>query len=101
MAQVREASPGDLVGRQVGRYTVLSHLASGGMAELYIARQEAVGGFEKQVVLKILQPRYAKNPRFVQMFLDEAPLAAKLNHPAIVHVYDVADEAGLKYIAME
>ncbi len=95
------ANPGDLVGRQVGRYAVVSHLASGGMAELYIARQESVGGFEKQVVLKILQPRYAKNPRVVTMFLDEARLAAKLNHPAIVHVYDVADEGGLKYIAME
>jgi serine/threonine-protein kinase len=90
-----------LIGRQVGRYAVLRHLASGGMAELYIARQQSVGGFEKQVVLKILQPRYAKSPRVVQMFLDEARLAAKLNHPAIVHVYDVADEAGLKYIAME
>ncbi|HSY39867.1 MAG TPA: serine/threonine-protein kinase [Polyangia bacterium] len=95
------ANPGDLVGRQVGRYAVVRHLASGGMAELYIARQESVGGFEKQVVLKILQPRYAKNPRVVTMFLDEARLAAKLNHPAIVHVYDVADEGGLKYIAME
>ena len=94
------ANPGDLVGRQVGRYAVVRHLASGGMAELYIARQES-GGFEKQVVLKILQPRYAKNPRVVTMFLDEARLAAKLNHPAIVHVYDVADEGGLKYIAME
>jgi serine/threonine protein kinase len=95
------ANPVELVGRQVGRYAVLSHLASGGMAELYIARQQSVGGFEKQVVLKILQPRYAKNPRVVTMFLDEARLAAKLNHPAIVHVYDVADEGGLKYIAME
>ena len=95
------ANPGDLVGRLVGRYAVVRHLASGGMAELYIARQESVGGFEKQVVLKILQPRYAKNPRVVTMFLDEARLAAKLNHPAIVHVYDVADEGGLKYIAME
>jgi serine/threonine protein kinase len=95
------ANPVELVGRQVGRYTVLSHLASGGMAELYIARQHSVGGFEKQVVLKILQPRYAKNQRVVTMFLDEARLAAKLNHPAIVHVYDVADEGGLKYIAME
>lgn len=106
MAQPREAPPGDLppgnlIGRQVGRYSVISHLASGGMAELYIARQQSVGGFEKQVVLKILQPRYAKNARVVQMFLDEARLAAKLNHPAIVHVYDVADDAGLKYIAME
>jgi serine/threonine-protein kinase len=94
-------NPDDLVGRQVGRYAVVRHLASGGMAELYIARQESVGGFEKQVVLKILQPRYAKNPRVVTMFLDEARLAAKLNHPAIVHVYDVGEEGGLKYIAME
>jgi eukaryotic-like serine/threonine-protein kinase len=94
-------NPDDLVGRQVGRYAVVRHLASGGMAELYIARQESVGGFEKQVVLKILQPRYARNPRVVTMFLDEARLAAKLNHPAIVHVYDVADDGGLKYIAME
>ena len=95
------ANPVELIGRQVGRYGVVRHLASGGMAELYIARQESVGGFEKPVVLKILQPRYAQNPRVVSMFLDEARLAAKLNHPAIVHVYDVAEDEGLKYIAME
>jgi serine/threonine-protein kinase len=91
----------DLTGQQIGRYSVVRHLASGGMAELYIARQESVGGFEKPVVLKLLQPRYARNPRVVSMFLDEARLAAKLNHASIVHVYDVADEGGLKYIAME
>ncbi len=91
----------DLTGRQIGRYSVVRHLASGGMAELYIARQQAMGGFEKAVVLKVLQPRYARNPRVVTMFLDEARLAAKLNHATIVHVYDVADDAGMKYIAME
>ena len=95
----------DLIGRQVGRYSVVRHLASGGMAELYIAKQEAMGGFEKPVVLKVLQPRYAEIPRVVTMFLDEARLAAKLNHPSIVHVYDVAEEdpgrGGMKYIAME
>lgn len=95
------ANPEVLVGQQVGRYAVIRHLASGGMAELYIARQQAVGGFEKPVVLKILQPRYAQNPRVFAMFLDEARLAAKLNHAAIVHVYDVVDEGGVKYIAME
>jgi serine/threonine protein kinase len=93
--------PESFVGTQVGRYTVVRHLASGGMAELFIAKQEAMGGFEKQVVLKLLQPRYAENPRVVAMFLDEARLAAKLNHPSIVHLYDVADEGGMKYIAME
>ena len=95
------SKPASLIGRQVGRYTVVRHLASGGMAELFIAKQEAMGGFEKPVVLKVLQPRYAENPRVVTMFLDEARLAAKLNHPSIVHVYDVADEGGMKYIAME
>jgi eukaryotic-like serine/threonine-protein kinase len=103
MAKVHELQ--NLIGRQVGRYSVVRHLASGGMAELYIAKQEAMGGFEKPVVLKVLQPRYAENPRVVTMFLDEARLAAKLNHPSIVHVYDVAEEdpsrGGMKYIAME
>jgi serine/threonine protein kinase len=91
----------DMIDKQVGRYRIVRHLASGGMAELYIARQEAMGGFEKEIVVKILQPRYAENPRVVQMFLDEARLAAKLNHQSIVHVYDVAEDGGLKYIAME
>jgi serine/threonine protein kinase len=91
----------ELIGRQVGRYTIVRHLESGGMAELYIARQEAMGGFEKEIVLKLLQERYAESRRVVQMFLDEARLSAKLNHPSIVHVYDVADEQGVKYIAME
>jgi hypothetical protein len=91
----------DMIDRQVGRYRVVRHLASGGMAELYIARQEAMGGFEKEIVVKILQPRYAENARVVQMFLDEARLAAKLNHQSIVHVYDVAEDGGMKYIAME
>lgn len=95
----------EMIGRQVGRYRIVRHLASGGMAELYIARQEAMGGFEKEIVVKILQPKFAENPRVVQMFLDEARLAAKLNHQSIVHVYDVAEETtsagGLKYIVME
>src|SRR5215468_4768183 len=91
----------DMIGKQVGRYRIVRHLASGGMAELYIARQEAMGGFEKEIVVKILQGKYAENPRVVQMFLDEARLAAKLNHQNIVHVYDVADADGVKFIAME
>ena len=97
----RRANREDVIGRQVGRYTIVGHLATGGMAELYIARQEAVGGFEKNLVVKVLQARYAQHPRVERMFLDEARLAAKLNHPSIVHVYDVAEEDGSKFIAME
>jgi len=95
------ASPAEFIGKRVGRYTVTSHLASGGMAELFIARQEAVGGFEKDLVVKMLQERYATNPRVLQMFLDEARLAAKLNHQNIVHMYDVDKVDGIHYIAME
>jgi serine/threonine protein kinase len=95
------AAPAEFVGKRVGRFTITSHLASGGMAELFIARQEAVGGFEKHLVLKMLQERYASNPRVLQMFLDEARLAAKLNHQNIVHVYDVDRADGIHYIAME
>lgn len=95
------ASTGEFIGRRVGRFTITSHLASGGMAELFIARQEAVGGFEKDLVLKMLQERYARNQRVVEMFLDEARLAAKLNHQNIVHVYDVDEAEGIRYIAME
>jgi len=95
------ASPAEFIGKRVGRYTILSHLASGGMAELFIARQEAVGGFEKDLVVKMLQERYAANPRVLQMFLDEARLAAKLNHQNIVHMYDVDKVDGIHYIAME
>jgi len=95
------ASTGEFIGRRVGRFTITSHLATGGMAELFIAKQEAVGGFEKDLVLKMLQERYARNARVVEMFLDEARLAAKLNHQNIVHVYDVDEADGVRYIAME
>jgi serine/threonine protein kinase len=91
----------DLKGKRVGRYTLLEHLASGGMAEIYLARHEAEGGFAKELVLKILQGRYAENPDVVRMFLDEARLGAKLNHPNIVDVYDLGCDEGLYYIAME
>jgi uncharacterized protein YfiM (DUF2279 family) len=94
-------SPAEFIGRRVGRFTITSHLASGGMAELFIARQEAAGGFEKDLVLKMLQEKYAQNPRVLGMFLDEARLAAKLNHQNIVHVYDVNEADGVRYIAME
>jgi serine/threonine protein kinase len=71
------------------------------MSELYLARQRGLGGFERTLVLKILQDRYAQNSRIVTMFLSEARLAAKLNHSSIVHVYDAPEEDGGKYIAME
>jgi serine/threonine protein kinase len=95
------ASPRDLKGRKVGQYELVEHLASGGMAEIFLARHRGDSGFVKELVLKILQGRYAEHPQVVAMFLDEARLAAKLNHPNVVDVYDVGLDEGLRYIAME
>jgi serine/threonine protein kinase len=84
-----------------GRYTLLRRLAVGGMAEIYLARQAARAGFEKLVVIKRLRADLVGDPRIVEMFLDEARVGALLNHPNIVHVYDVDEHAGVPYIAME
>jgi serine/threonine protein kinase len=84
-----------------GRYTLIRKLAVGGMAEIYLARQAAMAGFEKEVVIKRLRAELADDPRIVEMFLDEARIGALLNHPNIVHVYDVDEQSAIPYIAME
>ena len=84
-----------------GRYTLIRKLAVGGMAEIFLARQAAMAGFEKEVVIKRLRTELADDPRIIEMFLDEAKIGAQLNHPNIVHVYDVDEHDGIPYIAME
>ncbi len=84
-----------------GRYTLIRQLATGGMAEIYLARQNAMAGFEKDVVIKRMKPELAVDPRLLEMFIDEARIGAVLNHPNIVHVYDVEAEGGVPFIAME
>ncbi len=72
------------------------------MAELYRARRRGVEGFEKIVAIKKILPHLADNEGFITMFADEAKLAAQLNHPNIVHIYDLGKiEAGGYFIAME
>jgi len=83
------------------RFWLTDLLAVGGMAEIYLARQNAMAGFEKDVVIKRLKPDLARDERIRQMFLDEARIGAILNHTNIVHVYDVDEEDGVPYIAME
>jgi serine/threonine protein kinase len=83
------------------RYWLTSQIAIGGMAEIYLARQSAMSGFEKDVVIKRLRPELARDKRIVEMFLDEARIGAVLNHPNIVHVYDVDHFGTVPYIAME
>ncbi|MBX7099672.1 MAG: protein kinase [Myxococcaceae bacterium] len=84
-----------------GRYALLRKLAEGGMAEVFLARQTGLEGFEKLVVLKRILPVHAANPDFVKMFIDEARTAADLRHPNVVSVTDVGRDAGTYFIAME
>ncbi|MCA9650517.1 MAG: protein kinase [Myxococcales bacterium] len=88
-------------GTRMGRYTLLHRLAVGGMAELYVARQGGIEGFEKIVALKRVLPHLAEDPQFVKMFLDEARFAASLDHPNIAHVTDIGEADGEYFFAME
>ena len=84
-----------------GKYILLRKLAAGGMAEVHLARQVGLEGFEKLVVLKRIQPQFAEDPEFVTMFLDEARTAADLRHPNVVDIYEVGSHEGNYFIAME
>ncbi len=83
------------------RYTLMQKLASGGMAEVFLARQHGIEGFEKQVVLKRILPGHSDDPEFVRMFLDEARTAADLNHPNVVNVFDAGVADGTYFMTME
>ena len=91
----------DLIGTQLGNYTITDHLATGGMAEIFLARHEGLGRFEKELVLKVLQSRWEEYPEVVEMFLTEARISALMSHPNIVDVFDVAEDSGRHFIAME
>ncbi len=71
------------------------------MARIYIARTTGIGSFERHVVLKLITPERANDHTAVQMFLDEARLAASLNHQNVAQVFEVGEDAGIHYLAME
>ena len=81
-----------------GRYRILSRLGGGGMADVYLARDESLG---RLVAIKVLKARLAADAEFVERFRIEAQAAASLNHPAIVAVYDRGKAGSSPYIAME
>jgi serine/threonine-protein kinase len=80
------------------RYEVVRELAQGGMAEVYLARDQLL---DRPVALKALFPEYAREPSFVERFRREAQAAANLNHPNIVAIYDWGQESGTYFIVME
>ncbi|GAA2746563.1 Stk1 family PASTA domain-containing Ser/Thr kinase [Terrabacter aerolatus] len=88
-----------LVGRVIdGRYRILSHLADGGMASVYVALD---GRLDREVALKIMRPGLATDDVFVERFRAEARSAARLSHPNVVAVFDQGEDAGEVFLAME
>jgi eukaryotic-like serine/threonine-protein kinase len=85
----------------LGRYQLLSRLAVGGMAEVYLARQGEISGFKTLVVVKKVLPHLAVKPDFIAMFLDEARIASLLDHPNVVRITEVARAGEEYFLAME
>ncbi|MBZ0119097.1 MAG: protein kinase, partial [Sandaracinaceae bacterium] len=87
--------------RKFGRYDLGYEIASGGMASVFLARARGPGGFDRLVAIKKIHPHLAKQREFVEMFLDEARLAARINHPNVCSVFDFGEVDGSYYMAME
>jgi len=86
---------------KLGRYELITRLAAGGMAEIFLARERGLAGFERLVVIKRILPHREDDPAFVAMFQREARIVARLNHPNVVHIHDLGEVDGNYFIAME
>ncbi|MGH7439826.1 MAG: serine/threonine protein kinase [Polyangiaceae bacterium] len=88
-------------GFKLDRYELLCPVAEGGMASVWIARQTGKHGFEKLVAIKTILPKYAADARFQQMFLDEARIASRIEHPNVAQILDVGEQHETTYLVME
>jgi serine/threonine protein kinase len=96
-----DASSTDLIGTEIGPYTLVRRLGMGGMAETFVAIRRGPGGFTQRVCLKLVLPFFREDEEFVKLFQREARLAAKLRHSNIVGVIDYGEIAGRSYMALE
>ena len=87
--------------RPFGVYTLLRRLAVGGMAEVYVAKTEGIGGFEKLVAIKVIHPRFSEDEHFIQMLVEEAKLSVLLTHANIAQTFDLGEIDGTYFIVME
>jgi eukaryotic-like serine/threonine-protein kinase len=88
----------DLTGRTLGDYQILRRLGVGGMGQVYLARQLSL---KREVALKLLRDELNKNPTALLRFQAEAEAVAKLNHPNIVHIHQMGEAEGLRFMALE
>ncbi len=87
--------------RRFGRYTLCYRVARGGMASVYLAQLRSETGFSKWVAIKMIHPRMAADERFVSMFMHEAQILSRLDHPNVCTVFDFGQQGDEYYLAME
>jgi eukaryotic-like serine/threonine-protein kinase len=95
------AKPLDAHGERLDRFELIAELASGGMATVFLARLLGVAGFQRLVAIKRLHPHLAREEEFVEMFLDEARLAARIHHPNVVPIQEVGQSDRGYYLVMD
>ena len=88
-------------GYRLDRYELLCPIAHGGMASVWLARLHGKHGFEKLVAVKTILPQYASDPRFERMFLDEARIAAGIEHANVAQILDLGEQHEVLYLVME
>lgn len=87
--------------RRLGRYELVGTLGAGGMATVYLGLTTGEGGFQRLFAIKVLHHYLMSEPQFIEMFLDEARIAAALRHPNVVPIVDLGTHDGAYYVAME
>src|SRR5258706_4170139 len=87
--------------QMLDRYQLVARIGRGGMAEVFRAKLQSIGGFERDVAVKVLLPQFASEPEFVDMLLDEARIAGAIVHPCVVQVLDVGRQGEIFYLVME
>lgn len=88
-------------GSRIDAYELVALVGEGGMAQVWVARRKGVHGFEKLFAVKVVHARLEDKPRFHAMFLDEAKIAADIQHPNVAQVFDLGEHDGMLYLAME
>ncbi len=104
VAQAGEAATPNVTADDMilGKYKIVRRLSAGGMADVFLATQVGIGGFEKPVALKRIQRKLLESrQQAIELFLNEAKIAGRLIHPNIVQVLDVGEVQGALYLAME
>jgi eukaryotic-like serine/threonine-protein kinase len=86
---------------QFGKYTLFDRIGRGGMAEVFKGRIQGPAGFERVFVVKRILPHLSDDQTFIKMFVEEAKLSARLNHPNIVHIFELGAVEGEYFISME